>query len=136
MADHAISPQKQWLRKGGRDHVDRITVDDYRRVRQKRQISMVRRHMDSSLPSSRTEAGEINWISEEIARLRIDRIAVEHIAPDTWFFKIASGDNYRTNIQVDSEGDAFFSLYFSGESIAAGYGTLRQVVSDVGRLVT
>ncbi|MEA1910633.1 MAG: hypothetical protein U9N32_03030 [Spirochaetota bacterium] len=117
----------------GRPYINNIVESDKKRIAQKEKISRVRKNMvdrAKDLP-----ADEINWISEMVAELPLEKWTVEQSAPGVWFFKFLLAGNWRVNLQVDREYDAFFSVYKNGQSAGAAYGNLRQTVNDIKRIV-
>jgi len=117
----------------GRSYINNIVESDKKRIAQKEKISRVRKDMLDKLIDQPAE--EINWISEMVAELPLQKWTVEPVETGVWFFKFKLVGNWRVNLQVDRENDAFFSVYKNGQSVGAAYGNLRRTVNDIKRIV-
>lgn len=118
----------------GRSYISRRIMGDKKRIVQKENILRLRKDMSERLSFKNAPSNEINWISEMVAELPLEKWTIEQAEPGVWFFKLKLWGNVRVNLQADREGDAFFSVYKDGESIAMAHGNLRQTVNDINRI--
>lgn len=105
--------------------------EDSAKISQKSRMSRLRAAMRERVSQSGTSHTEINWISETIATLPLERWTVESIEPDTWYFKVVLFGGIRVNIQVDGADDAFAAIYRQGVSVGLVHGTLKETIDDV-----
>ncbi len=105
--------------------------DDHRRIAQKRLIPRLRESMNERIVHEQRRHPEINWISENVALLPLQRWTVEYSEPDTWFFKLGLSGEVRANLQVDGADDAFAATYQEKTCTGVTHGTLRDVTKDL-----
>ncbi len=74
---------------------------------------------------------EVTWMCRTLSELPVSTFAVSQLEEGRWFFKLVFSDSIRVHVQADREDDAFFTVYRNGTSVDSGYGSLREVVTDI-----